>query len=281
MVSKTAPGGKTAPGQTVAAGILVFIVIAGVGAGAVGMISSIKEPFKPKYAEGEASSVLSAALQADQQDIFKLKATDTDGDGISDYDETYTYSTSPYLADSDSDGIDDKVEIERGTDPNCADGKNCFDSFAGSAGAGSANAEATLSADEMASARAELEKLTPAQIRDILRKQGVADDKLSTLSDDQLKDIYLKSLEKTFANAKAPSSAQGSGTAQPVPAGGAAAQTFATDPSTLTPAQIRELVLQTGQVTKEQIDEVDDATLRTMFLQAVQKAQAEQSIKGN
>ncbi len=136
-------------------------------------------------------------------------------------------------------------------------------------------------ADEMASARAELEKLTPAQIRDILRKQGVADDKLSTLSDDQLKDIYLKSLEKTFANAKAPSSAQGSGTAQPVPAGGAAAQTFATDPSTLTPAQIRELVLQTGQVTKEQIDEVDDATLRTMFLQAVQKAQAEQSIKGN
>ncbi len=54
-----------------------------------------------------------------------LKAKDTDGDGLSDYDELYVYQTSPYLADSDSDGIPDGEEVKRGTDPNCPEGRNC------------------------------------------------------------------------------------------------------------------------------------------------------------
>ncbi len=55
-----------------------------------------------------------------------LMNRDTDGDGLSDYDELYKYHTSPFLKDSDSDGIDDKKEIENKTDPNCPEGKNCF-----------------------------------------------------------------------------------------------------------------------------------------------------------
>jgi len=54
-----------------------------------------------------------------------LKSLDTDGDGLSNYDEIYVYKTSPYLQDSDSDGLLDNQEVLQGTDPNCPQGKNC------------------------------------------------------------------------------------------------------------------------------------------------------------
>lgn len=45
-------------------------------------------------------------------------AVDTDGDGISDFDETTLYQTDPNLADTDNDGFTDGVEIIRGFNPN-------------------------------------------------------------------------------------------------------------------------------------------------------------------
>ncbi|MHB8903882.1 MAG: hypothetical protein ACYC40_02165 [Patescibacteria group bacterium] len=51
--------------------------------------------------------------------------TDTDHDGLTDYEETNIYHTSPYLADTDSDGIPDGTEVKNGTDPNCPTGKVC------------------------------------------------------------------------------------------------------------------------------------------------------------
>lgn len=50
---------------------------------------------------------------------------DTDHDGLTDYDEINIYHTSPYLEDTDSDGIPDGVEVKNGTDPNCPTGKVC------------------------------------------------------------------------------------------------------------------------------------------------------------
>ena len=46
---------------------------------------------------------------------------DTDGDGLTDYDEVFTYKTSPTNPDSDRDGLNDGEEIARKTDPNKAD----------------------------------------------------------------------------------------------------------------------------------------------------------------
>ena len=53
------------------------------------------------------------------------KTKDTDKDGLTDYLEINVYHTSPYLADTDGDGIPDGTEVKNGTDPNCPEGKVC------------------------------------------------------------------------------------------------------------------------------------------------------------
>jgi hypothetical protein len=55
----------------------------------------------------------------------KLQQIDTDQDGINDYEELTFHETSPYIPDTDSDGFSDKTEIDRGTDPLCAEGDTC------------------------------------------------------------------------------------------------------------------------------------------------------------
>ncbi|MCF7795883.1 hypothetical protein K9M42_02215 [Patescibacteria group bacterium] len=55
------------------------------------------------------------------------KLVDTDGDGLSDFDEENIFFTSKYLVDSDGDGVSDFLEIKTGTDPNCLTGSSCND----------------------------------------------------------------------------------------------------------------------------------------------------------
>jgi len=73
-----------------------------------------------------------------------LKAKDTDGDGLNDYDELNIYNTSPYLEDTDGDGFKDGEEIENNADPNCPSGRTCtgglLDNTAPAEGANSSGA---------------------------------------------------------------------------------------------------------------------------------------------
>lgn len=85
----------------------------------------IKAQINRPFAAGDGSQKNSATSASSTDSISLLKTTDTDHDGLSDYDEIYVYKTSPYLADSDSDGIPDKKEVEQGTDPNCPQGQDC------------------------------------------------------------------------------------------------------------------------------------------------------------
>jgi hypothetical protein len=52
---------------------------------------------------------------------YDLSQTDTDGDGLSDWDEIAVYKTDPTRADTDGDGLSDGQEVALGTDPRQAD----------------------------------------------------------------------------------------------------------------------------------------------------------------
>ena len=69
---------------------------------------------------------LRVGLDRDEDGLFNYDETthgsdptsiDSDGDGLTDGDEVYVYSTNPSNADTDDDGINDDVEIGLGTDP--------------------------------------------------------------------------------------------------------------------------------------------------------------------
>jgi len=99
---------------------LTFFGICLIGLWGYNLNNQIRGPFNPKVSAAD-----SAASDTTQTSDDKLKRQDTDGDGLSDYDEINVYHTSPYIADSDSDGIPDGVEVAQGTNPNCPQGKDC------------------------------------------------------------------------------------------------------------------------------------------------------------
>lgn len=98
--------------------LLSAFAIMAVGLGVLQLRNTLYEPFA-------LNSSVPATIKTDINSTEALQLRDTDRDGISDFDEMYIYSTSAYLADSDSDGIPDKVEIDSGNDPLCAVGKDC------------------------------------------------------------------------------------------------------------------------------------------------------------
>jgi hypothetical protein len=108
--------------QKIAAGVLAVFAIAVVFMWAAQFKKSISGPFSG--GGEEAASGDQTSLQQDDSEE-SLRAKDTDGDGLSDWDELYFYKTSPYLEDSDSDGFSDKQEIDNGKDPNCPVGRDC------------------------------------------------------------------------------------------------------------------------------------------------------------
>jgi len=116
---------------------------------------------------------------------------------LSDFDELYIYSTSPYLADSDSDGFSDKQEIDGGYDPNCPKGQNCRsqgtgENLEGSATATSSSQQTTDSLQPTASS------YTPEQIAEIrqalLAAGGISKEQLDAIPDEEL----IKTLEETL-----------------------------------------------------------------------------------
>lgn len=136
--------------------------------------------------------------------IEELQAMDTDGDGLSDFNELYVYGTSPYLKDSDSDTFGDKEEIDGGFDPNCPKGQDCRGTINTNTQAPLTNTSKTqvdntdlLPVDMGAvdttqraltpEEKEQLKQLTPAQMRELLLSTGdVTQEQLDAISDDEL-----------------------------------------------------------------------------------------------
>ena len=87
--------------------------------------------FAPITAGAKTAALHIASNDADENP-FDIALTgqallDSDGDGISDYDELYVYGTNPYLADTDGDGMPDAWEIAHGLNPRVNDANDDAD----------------------------------------------------------------------------------------------------------------------------------------------------------
>ncbi len=135
-----------------------------------------------------------------------LQNTDTDGDGLSDYDEIYIYGTSPYLADTDGDGISDYDEIMQGTDPLCPEGQDCYGLMdpnyivdTGTIGLPDQDqieedGETTI-IEQIVSGEAD-----PVQLRALLLDNGFNADDLELISDEELIEIYYEIIMEQFVS---------------------------------------------------------------------------------
>lgn len=211
-------------------GLILGIAVAGLGLSGFLVARSIHLTHLP--AANVRSSSPSAIAKLDA-----LKTKDTDGDGLSDYDELFHYHTSPYLKDSDSDGIPDNVEIKNGTDPNCPQGKICSVAASGPLVDTAGNP-------------------TPAFLRQALLAAGVPEATISQVSDDQLLTVYRSVVQ-------GPGSNSNSGNTNAAPS--------LDNLSQLTPAQIRQLLTENG-VDQSSLNSVDDQTLKQIFDQGISNA---------
>ena len=133
------------------------------------------------------------SLQATSQTLdadAKLKSTDTDADGLSDWDELNFYKTSAYLADSDSDTISDREEIEKGSDPNCPTGQICSAATEQTAAPSTSSNSSTLTAEE----KEALKKIIgtsndPSVLRAFLLQSGADQEYINSLSDADLQSV--------------------------------------------------------------------------------------------
>jgi hypothetical protein len=145
------------------------------------MKGTIFSPF-----ERESSGEMREYLDENRQ-INELRNKDTDQDSLNDFDELYVHGTSPYLPDTDSDGITDSAEIDAGKDPNCPEGQDCY-LLQGDA---EEDEEVAESGDEMSEAEkaALILDLPVEELRSILISAGVPADTLNQLSDEELKQM--------------------------------------------------------------------------------------------
>jgi hypothetical protein len=219
---------------------LVFVCVLALGVVTLGILQAknvLKIPVAniDKNAGQQIAGMAVAVANTDSAE--ELKKKDTDGDGLNDFEEINVYDTSPYLADSDSDGVSDFEEIKAGEDPNCPRGQECFRNTNNANIANNANNADTI---------------TPAQLRKLLVSSGqLTQEQVDQVDDKTLMDVYKESIEKT---------SQTTQTSQTI-----------VDPAALTPAQIKQLLIEQG-IDEETLSQVDDATLKRLYLEALDKA---------
>ena len=198
------------------------------------------------------------------QELAQKKLLDSDSDTISDFDEEFTYNTSSYLADTDSDGVQDNVELDQGTDPNCATGKVCFST------ASNSNTNTNTPVNVNAADIANLSTQDPDELRQQLIALGIDESVLSQVSDEDLIAAY-SSVQQDYTNSNS-----NTNSADPyaglLPDNGntnsvSSVKTY-DDLQNLSPDAVRDLLVQSG-MSADELSQVDDATLMQVYQDAL------------
>lgn len=240
--------------------ILIFLIILGFGALVLGF-SQFRSTIQGNLGKGQQIAS-QTNINQELANLSLLKVKDTDGDGLTDYDEFYLYHTSPYLADSDSDGYTDKEEIETKHDPNCPSdqsGLPCNNPLT-KIDITSTSTVPNLFGEQNTDIIAQnifSGQASPAEIRAMLLSAGMSQADLDKITDEQLLQTYSEVLTQGAGQTNV-----NSNTNLNLPAD--------FKPEDISAAQLRELLLKEG-VEKNLLDQIDDATLKQMFLEAMKK----------
>lgn len=283
---------KTQRSELVLVGFLFLFGIGSILFGVARLKGSILRPFQLSNIPEQTGSLLDGVDQGGV-DVEGLKAKDTDGDGLNDYQETYIVQTSPYLADTDGDGISDKEEVTRGSDPNCPEGKECFQGtvaarapldktvpapYSGTPSPADAkNGSNTDPAQAINQVLQQFQNKTPQQIRDFLKTQGMPEEQINQIPDVLLQSIYNQGIEKAVADVKQKGiqglmdgAKQLSGSAGTAPTVSSISPEKLANPSLMSPQEIRILLEQSGKVPLDVLKKVPDSALKDIFIKAVQ-----------
>ncbi len=237
--------------------LILMVGISGIILGFFQLNKSINDPFKDL-----AESPLNTSEE--REELAVLVDMDTDGDSLSDFDELYIYGTSPYLADSDSDGINDDVELSLGNDPNCPQGKQCVTAPTGSATNSLANQyginENTNSPSVNVNSveNPSVDEVPLDELRSALQGAGVPAETLDNIDDETLRQMYSDALAKEETNVNLNINVSDENI-------NALPENITYDDlSNLSIDEIRDLLKATG-VPADSIDALDDATLKAIF----------------
>src|SRR3989344_5945249 len=259
---------KKQPSEKMIAVIIGLLGISALVLGTLQIQKGIKGPFQKNIASEKDKRNDLDLEQVDK--LTELQKKDTDKDGLNDFIELYNSRTSPYLRDSDSDGIDDKTEIDQGADPNCPKGQDCGLPVVAptNLNIGNTNESAKFTNAPILNQASDAlsGNLPPAELRKILISSGAPENTINGLSDDELVKLYNEVLgNQPTVGINTP--VANSSAANPLPD---VSKLTPADLEKLTPAEIRTLMSQFG-IAKETLDQVDDATLKTIFIQAIQE----------
>ena len=258
----------------------LFILISVLAAfGLLGGVWSIKTSIEQPLSFTNTPAIKNQLINSsntsgdDAYQLLALKDKDTDQDGISDYDELYTYGSSPYIQDSDSDGISDKDEIDNETDPNCPEGTECTaiavftsDTNTNSStntstntSTNSTNSSSTTNTNPAATS------LNVDELRAALKNAGMAQSDLDALTDEELTSLYSEVLAEDSNSNSSSTNATNTGEDS--------TSISYEDLSNLSVAEIRELFI-LGGADEATLDEMDDDTLKAIFNESIQSLES-------
>ncbi|PJA47337.1 hypothetical protein CO172_01925 [Candidatus Uhrbacteria bacterium CG_4_9_14_3_um_filter_36_7] len=213
--------------QKFALGLFFVIAIGTLVFGLRTFGAHVSRPFdlqRLSIANSSQETFLLSSEEAQKQREQQMQQ-DTDKDGLNDYEELSIYKTSPYLSDSDSDGYDDKTEIDSGNDPNCPVDKECtgastsdlsqvtsleddllpftdegMDLFSENVSGFSEDILADTTDDDMVGfssieeVNEFLASLDPEEIRALLLKQGIPQETLDQIDDTTLQTLFAQAV---------------------------------------------------------------------------------------
>ena len=194
--------------QKVAFALLLFLGFGGAYFGFRSFGANLDRPIQIQFAKYYTGETNISLLGDDEAEFDELKKKDTDLDGIMDYDELYIYKTSPYLADSDSDGFDDKMEVFSGNDPNCPKGISCGGAVEVKDKAESVKTVDSESSTIDAAQTGKLEFDTSEDVKDFfgqaslediraaLLESGLTEDQVAAIDDATLKNMFNQAIDE-------------------------------------------------------------------------------------